>query len=227
MARPRRREPRATLADVARRAGVSATTASFVLSGRTDMRISTRTSDSVRQAARVLDYRPRVGSRMILTERLPAVGFISDTIASEAYAGELIRGGIAEAALQGHTVVVAETEGAAGLEIGPGAGPGEQRRRAVHLRHDRDPGRPRPNAPPRAPDRPGQLRRSPLGPALGRAGRAGGRGAGRADAPRCRARARHLAGRARWATGPFAGPARHGGDRRPAQAQPGCSSRDT
>jgi LacI family transcriptional regulator len=107
-----------TLADVARRAGVSTTTASFVLSGRTDMRIATGTADRVRQSARVLDYRPRIGSRVTLAEHMPAIGFVSDTIASESYAGELIRGGMAEAARQGHTVVVAETGGAVGLEIG-------------------------------------------------------------------------------------------------------------
>ncbi len=118
MAQPRRREPRVTLADVARLAGVSTTTASFVLAGRMDMRISSRTVDSVRQAARVLDYRPRVGGRVHLTEQRPAVGFISDTIASEPFAGELIRGGIAEAARQGHTVVVAETGGGGNLEAG-------------------------------------------------------------------------------------------------------------
>jgi LacI family transcriptional regulator len=103
---------------VARRAGVSTTTASFVLSGRTDMRIATPTADRVRQAARVLDYLPRIGTRMTLAERMPAIGFVSDTIASESFAGELIRGGMAEAARQGHTIVVAETGGAVGLEIG-------------------------------------------------------------------------------------------------------------
>ena len=118
MGRRRGREPRVTLADVARRAGVSTTTASFVLSGRTDMRISTGTADRVRQAARVLDYRPRIGSRFTLAGKAPAIGFVSDTIASESFAGELIRGGMAEAARQGHTVVVAETGGAMGLEIG-------------------------------------------------------------------------------------------------------------
>jgi LacI family transcriptional regulator len=113
-----RREPRVTLADVARLAGVSTTTASFVLAGRTDMRISTQTTDNVRRAARVLDYRPRVGGRVTLMQKRPAVGFISDTIASEPFAGELIRGGIAEAARQGHTVVVAETGGGGNLEAG-------------------------------------------------------------------------------------------------------------
>ena len=44
-----------TLADVARRAGVSSTTASFVLSGR-DMGISPATADRVLEAARALGY---------------------------------------------------------------------------------------------------------------------------------------------------------------------------
>ena len=82
------------------------------------MRIATVTADRVRQAARVLDYRPRIGTRLTLAEKMPAIGFVSDTIASESFAGELIRGGMAEAARQGHTVVVAETGGALGLEIG-------------------------------------------------------------------------------------------------------------
>lgn len=118
MGLPRGREPRVTLAAVARQAGVSTTTASFVLAGRTDMRISSSTADNVRRAARVLDYRPRVGGRVTLLEQRPAVGFISDTIASEPFAGELIRGGITEAARQGHTVVLAETGGGRNLEAG-------------------------------------------------------------------------------------------------------------
>ena len=117
MGQPRGKERRATLADVARRAGVSTTTASFVLSGRTDMRISIGTADRVRQAARVMDYRPRMGGRVTIAAQMPAIGFVSDTIASEPFAGELIRGGMSEAANQGHTVVVAETGGAKGLEI--------------------------------------------------------------------------------------------------------------
>ena len=117
MGQPRGRGRRATLADVARLAGVSKTTASFVLSGRTDMRISINTADRVRQAARITDYRPRTGGQAAFTAKMPAIGFVSDTIASEPFAGELIRGGMSEAAIEGHTLVVAETGGARGLEI--------------------------------------------------------------------------------------------------------------
>jgi LacI family transcriptional regulator len=118
MARSEKRTDRVTLADVAQRAGVSTTTASFVLSGRQDMRISTGTADRVLQAARVLDYAPRLSPRSALVPGLPALGLISDTVATEPFAGEMIRGGIVAAAERGHSVIVAESEGARGLEAG-------------------------------------------------------------------------------------------------------------
>jgi transcriptional regulator with XRE-family HTH domain len=50
----RKGSAKVTLSDVAGRAGVSVTTASFVLSGRRDMRISEGTQERVHQAAREL-----------------------------------------------------------------------------------------------------------------------------------------------------------------------------
>src|SRR4051794_15056355 len=61
---PRRR---VTLLDVAARAGVSRTTASFVLTGRRDMRISDDAEKRVLQAARELDYRPNLLARSLRT----------------------------------------------------------------------------------------------------------------------------------------------------------------
>ena len=55
MGTSRQRDSRVTIADVARRAGVSSTTVSFVLSGR-DMGISPATADRVVAAARALGY---------------------------------------------------------------------------------------------------------------------------------------------------------------------------
>ena len=118
MARSTKRRDRVTLAEVAERAGVSTTTASFVLSGRQDMRISTATADRVLQAARVLDYAPRLSPRSTLVQGSPAVGLISDTVATEPFAGEMIRGAITAAAERGHSVIVAESEGERGLEAG-------------------------------------------------------------------------------------------------------------
>ena len=60
-ARPRR----VTLREVAHRAGVSPTTASFVLAGREDMRISEDARLRVRRAAAELDYRPNLTARSL------------------------------------------------------------------------------------------------------------------------------------------------------------------
>jgi LacI family transcriptional regulator len=108
--------PRATLLDVARRAGVSRTTASFVISGRTDMRISTEAQERVLHAARELDYRPNLMARSLRTKHTRTIGLVSDTIATEPYAGEMIRGSLATALLSEHLLFVGETEGDATVE---------------------------------------------------------------------------------------------------------------
>ena len=107
---------RVTLEDVARRAGVSTTTVSFVLSGRTDMRISVATSDRVRESARVLDYVPRTFATR--PDQLPLIGFISDRVATHHFAGEMLRGGITAAAEHRFGVITAETAGESHLEDG-------------------------------------------------------------------------------------------------------------
>lgn len=115
---PERKRPRATLADVAARAGVSVTTVSFVLNGRRDMRVSTPTANRVLEAARVLNYGRRVQHRATFPRGLPVVGFISDTVASDHYAGEMIRGAIAAAADRGYGLFIAESTGARPFERG-------------------------------------------------------------------------------------------------------------
>src|SRR6478736_1615830 len=89
--------PRITLLDVAERAGVSRTTASFVLTGRRDMRISADAEERVRRAARELGYRPSLLARSLRTNQSQTLGLISDVIATEVFAGELIRGSLATA----------------------------------------------------------------------------------------------------------------------------------
>jgi LacI family transcriptional regulator len=110
------RNTRVTLREVADRAGVSITTASFVLSGRRDMRISAGTEERVLQAARTLDYRPRLVPRGVLPAAAPVIGLISDVVATEPFAGEMLRGCIAAAADRGHVVLMADSEGADELE---------------------------------------------------------------------------------------------------------------
>ncbi len=102
---------RVTLLDVAHRAGVSRTTASFVLTGRRDMRISADAEQRVLRAARELDYRPNLTARSLRTRVTQTIGLVSDTIATDAFAGEIIRGSTATALSRQHLLFIGETEG--------------------------------------------------------------------------------------------------------------------
>ncbi len=101
---------RITLADVAREAGVSVTTVSFVLSGREGMRISEETAGRVREASDRLGYRPNLAARSLRAQATMTLGLVSDTIGSEPYAGFMVRGAIEEAAATARMVMLAETE---------------------------------------------------------------------------------------------------------------------
>lgn len=102
---------RVTLLDVAQRAGVSRTTASFVLTGRRDMRISADAEQRVLQAARELDYRPNLTARSLRTRVTQTIGLVSDTIATDTFAGGIIRGSTATALTRQHLLFIGETEG--------------------------------------------------------------------------------------------------------------------
>jgi LacI family transcriptional regulator len=107
---------RVTLREVARRAGVSPTTASFVMTGRSDMRISADAHERVLRAARELNYRPNLMARGLRTNITRTIGLISDTIATDAYAGEVIRGSVVTALRHEHLLFIGETEGDTALE---------------------------------------------------------------------------------------------------------------
>jgi LacI family transcriptional regulator len=102
---------RVTLADVARRAGVSPTAASMILNGKPDTRLSPGAHARVNAAARDLGYRPNVGARALRTDRTYTIGFISDVVATTRFASGLIRGALEEAERAGHVVLVLETGG--------------------------------------------------------------------------------------------------------------------
>ena len=108
---------RVRLADVAKRAGVSQTAASFVLTGRREeMRISLDVEARVLEAARETGYRPNIISRHLRTGTTHTIGFISDTVATTRFAGDLIRGALEAARDRGHLLLIAETEGDDQLE---------------------------------------------------------------------------------------------------------------
>ncbi|MFQ5406900.1 MAG: LacI family DNA-binding transcriptional regulator [Anaerolineales bacterium] len=87
---------RATARDVARRAGVSRTTVSFVLNDVTGMRISPETRQRVLDAASELKYHPDVSARRLVSGRTQVIGYIECQSTGQAFADvflpEVLRG---------------------------------------------------------------------------------------------------------------------------------------
>ena len=102
---------RATLADVARLAGLSSSAASMILNGRPDTRLSQDAHDRVNAAAQALGYRPNVAARGLRTDKTLTIGFISDVVATTRFASGLIKGALEAAEAAGHVVLVLETGG--------------------------------------------------------------------------------------------------------------------
>jgi LacI family transcriptional regulator len=103
---------KATLTDVARRAGVSVTTASYILNGRSvQMRISSDTERRVKAAIQDLDYRPNLSARNLRRSRTQTIGVISDFVASGAFSSRLLTGASAAAREAEHLLVIGETMG--------------------------------------------------------------------------------------------------------------------
>jgi LacI family transcriptional regulator len=107
---------RATLADVARRAGLSKTAASMVLNGREGTRLSADAHQRVFAAAEELGYRPNVAARSLRTRKTATIAFVSDIVATTRFAGGLIRGALDAARERDHVLLVAETQGDAAFE---------------------------------------------------------------------------------------------------------------
>ena len=102
---------RVTLADVARRAGLSSSAASMILNGRPDTRLSQDAHDRVTRAAADLGYRPNVAARGLRMAKTQTIGFISDTVATTRFASGLIKGALAAAEQAEHVILLAETGG--------------------------------------------------------------------------------------------------------------------
>jgi LacI family transcriptional regulator len=80
------------MADVARRAEVSVTTVSFVVNDRGASSISPGTRRRVLDAVEALDYRPNRAARILRAGRSGTIGFVTDEIAVEPFAGATILG---------------------------------------------------------------------------------------------------------------------------------------
>ena len=103
---------RSTLSDVAVKAGVSVTTASYILNGRSvEMRISQDATKRVQTAAAELQYRPNRNARGLRTATTATIGVISDHVASGSYASRMLTGAFTAARARNHLLVIGETEG--------------------------------------------------------------------------------------------------------------------
>ena len=81
---------KATIGDIARRAGVGRATVSRVLNDQPN--VSAEVREKVRRIVDELDYRPRSAARHLRTQRSHLIGFIGDQVATTPYAGALIQG---------------------------------------------------------------------------------------------------------------------------------------
>lgn len=115
---------RPTSADVATEAGVSRTTVSFVLNGRTDVKIPDRTRRRVLSAAERLDYHPHAPARQLARGRSHIIALVlrqtPEQIAGDAILAETLRG-LAAAARSGGSRVLVEPLAPDGPEASYGA----------------------------------------------------------------------------------------------------------
>lgn len=111
-------QKRVTIADVAKRAGVSTTAVSLVLNNRQGTRLSEDAAHRVRTAADELGYRPNLMARALSTQKSHVLGFISEQVTTDRLASGLIRGALQEARRHGHVLFIAETEGEPGAVDG-------------------------------------------------------------------------------------------------------------
>ena len=105
---------RATRTDVARLAGVSTATVSYVLNGDAN-RVSQKTARRVLDAAEKLDYRPSIIARALKTGKTGMLGIVVPDITNP-YFGELVEQLERSATEYGHSLVVNLSHGLSDIE---------------------------------------------------------------------------------------------------------------
>lgn len=102
-----------TIKDVAKRAGVSVSTASVALSGRGP--VSEATRRRVLEAAKALDYRPNAIARSLVTRRTQTVGLVLSDI-TDPYFHEITKGVEHVLSAAGYALILADTDRSAAKE---------------------------------------------------------------------------------------------------------------
>jgi len=106
-AKPRQRG--VTMTDVARRAGVSRTTVSFVLSNRADAGISEDTRNRIADAVQELGYRPNAGARALASQRSDWYGIVTEIVTAP-FAVDIIKGAQDQAWLDRRFLLIAPSD---------------------------------------------------------------------------------------------------------------------
>lgn len=112
----RARGRRVTLTEVAERAGVSRSAASFAMNGRVDQRLSAETMARVRQAAEELGYRPNATAKTLRTGRSGTIAMVSDFVSSTSFANSMVRGALERVREAGLLLFTVDTQGDVDLE---------------------------------------------------------------------------------------------------------------
>ena len=80
------------LKDIAQAVGVSVSTVSLVLNGKSRGRVNDETARAVRESADRLGYYPNLAAKSLRSKRTHTIGLLSDSIAGSPCSPELIRG---------------------------------------------------------------------------------------------------------------------------------------
>lgn len=108
---PKPRRHAVTLHDIAKAAGVSVATASFVANGKRDVRLTDETRERVQRVIDELGYRPNAMAKNLVSGGSKFIGLVADAIATTPFAGQIIHGAQDEAWKHGYVLLVANTEG--------------------------------------------------------------------------------------------------------------------
>jgi LacI family transcriptional regulator len=105
---------RASLLDVANRAGVAKSVASRVLNGRTSISVRPETRTRIFEAAEALRYIPHAAAQALASARTEVLALLIPDVTNPVYA-RILRGAVARAEERGYVVLLAEDTGDAAL----------------------------------------------------------------------------------------------------------------
>ncbi len=113
---PQNTNRRVTMNAVAKHAGVSQTTVSYVINGVISANIPEETRQRVRDSIRELGYHPNAAARKMRTNRSQLIGVITDEIATTPHAGKIVKGAQDAAWASGKLILLINTSRNAELE---------------------------------------------------------------------------------------------------------------